>query len=233
MKQYAKKIAVVEDEADIRDLLKLHLENNDFEVSLFANGEKFFDEIEKRTYDLIILDIMLPGTDGLEIAKLLRSNDRTKNIPIIILTARGTEVDIVVGLELGADDYMTKPFAPRELIARIKAVFRRLERVQSDKIIRIGELEIFPDKIQVELGGKEVDLTATEFKILEALVKRRGRVLTRSQILDLLGQDRQFVLDRTVDVHILNIRKKLKDYGQIIQTIRGIGYKIVEDQIPD
>jgi two-component system phosphate regulon response regulator PhoB len=134
-----------------------------------------------------------------------------------------------VGLELGADDYITKPFSTRELLARIKVIFRRIERSESDKIIRFGEVEIFPEKVQVKISGSDVELTATEFNILKALVQKKGRVFTRAQILDILGEDRQFVLDRTVDVHILNIRKKLGQYGKNIQTIRGIGYKITDE----
>ncbi|MFP4458038.1 MAG: response regulator [Candidatus Zixiibacteriota bacterium] len=226
-----KRIAVVEDESDLRELLKLHLERDGYESKLFATGDEFLADLDNLIFDMALLDIMLPGTDGLKICQTLRQNERFKEVPIIILTAKGTEVDIVVGLELGADDYITKPFSPRELMARIKAIFRRMEHKQSEKVIRLGDIEVFPEKIIVKLKGEQIDLTTTEFKILEALVRRKGRVLTRSQILDLLGDDRQFVLDRTVDVHILNIRRKLGSYGKIIQTIRGIGYKIIEDQL--
>ncbi len=172
----------------------------------------------------------MPGTDGLKICQKIRQDERLKDIPIIMVTAKGTEVDVVVGLELGADDYITKPFSPREVMARIKSLFRRIERHDTDNVLRLGELEIFPDKVLVRVHAEEVELTTTEFKILEALMRKKGRIFTRSQILDLLGDDRQFVLDRTVDVHILNIRRKLGEYGRIIQTIRGIGYKIVEDK---
>jgi len=225
----SKKVAIIEDEADIRELLRLHLERSGYEISLYPSGDDFLSKKKGNSFDLVILDIMLPGMDGLDVLKYLRSDEKTKEIPVIMLTAKGTEVDIVVGLELGADDYITKPFSTRELLARIKVIFRRLERSESDKIIRFGDVEIYPEKVQVKVHGNDIELTATEFNILKTLVQKKGRVFTRTQILDLLGEDRQFVLDRTVDVHILNIRKKLSTYGKNIQTIRGIGYKITEE----
>lgn len=227
-----KKIAIVEDEADLRDLLKLHITREGFEPVPFQNGDSFLDFIRQGQVDLVLLDIMLPGTDGLSICRILRSEDKTRNLPIVLLTAKGTELDIVVGLELGADDYITKPFSTRELIARVKSLFRRLERIDQEKSLKLGSIEVYPDRVEVFSDGKSVDLTTTEFKILETLLRRRGRVLTRGQILDILGDDRQFVLDRTVDVHVLNIRRKLGDNGKHIITIRGIGYKIVDDSMP-
>ncbi len=225
-----KRIAIVEDETDLRELLRLHVERDGYEALEFSSGDEFLRFLDAGVVDLVLLDIMLPGTDGLKICQTVRQDERLKDIPIIMVTAKGTEVDVVVGLELGADDYITKPFSPREVMARIKSLFRRLDRHESGNVLRLGDLEIFPDKVLVKVSGEEVELTTTEFKILEALMRKKGRVFTRSQILDLLGDDRQFVLDRTVDVHILNIRRKLGEYGKIIQTIRGIGYKIVEDK---
>lgn len=228
-----KRIAIVEDEKDLLELLDLHIKRDGYETLLFDNGDDFISALDSNIFDMAILDIMLPGTDGLKICQHLKQSERFKDTPIIMLTAKGTEVDIVVGLELGADDYITKPFSPRELMARIKAVFRRTEQKTNYKVIRHGDIEIFPEKILVQVKGEPIDLTTTEFRIIEALVKRKGRVLTRSQILDVLGDDRQFVLDRTIDVHILNLRRKMGSYGKIIQTIRGIGYKVSEDRSPN
>ena len=224
-----KRIAVVEDEEDLRNLLKLHLEKEGYEPLLFGNGDAFLDFVEKNTLDMVVLDLMMPGTPGLEVCKLLRSSEKTRDVPIIILTAKSTEADIVVGLELGADDYMTKPFSMRELMARIKAMFRRLSSEDSEKILRNGPVEIYQERFKVAINGESVDFTATEFNILKYLMSRKDRVLTRNQILEALGGDRRFVIDRTVDVHILNIRKKLGEYGRMIQTIRGVGYRLVEE----
>ena len=180
-------------------------------------------------FDLLILDLMLPGTNGLDVCRLLRNDDKTKNLPIIMLTAKGTEPDIVVGLELGADDYITKPFSIRELLARVKSVLRRIEITEFESELKIGNITVYPEKYIAEVKGKKVDLTSTEFKILELLLRKKERVLTRMQILDSLGEDRQFVVDRTVDVHIVNLRKKLGKAGGVIRTIRSVGYKITEE----
>ena len=224
-----RKIAVVEDEADLRDLLKLHLEREGYEVILFDNGDSFLDFTERNAVDMVLLDLMLPGIDGLEVCKIMRNNEATSGVPIIMLTAKSTEADIVVGLEVGADDYLTKPFSTRELVARVKAVFRRITREEPESFLRNGELELYLERFSVTAAGKPVELTATEFNILHYFMSRPGRVLTRNQILSKLGSDRQFVIDRTVDVHILNIRKKLGRYGNMIITIRGVGYKMVEE----
>ncbi len=222
-----KRIAIVEDEMDLRELVKLHLEREGYEVLTFVDGDKFLDAYQKTAIDLILLDLMLPGSDGLEICRFVRGNDLLNETPIIMLTAKSSEADIVVGLELGADDYVTKPFSVRELIARVKAVLRRSDRATDERVLRMEGVELYSDRFLVLVDGEPAELTATEFKILEFLLKRQGRVLTRSQILEALGEDRQFVVDRTVDVHILNIRRKLGEYGNNIQTIRGVGYRIV------
>ncbi len=228
-RQKMKKIAVVEDETDLRELLKLHLERESYIPLLFPDGDQFLEFAEKNSVDMLLLDIMLPGTDGMDVCRILRADERTKDLPIIMVTAKSTESYIVVGLELGADDYITKPFSIAELMARIKALFRRMSKSESQTVLKTENVELYPDKFQLNIEGKPVELTTTEFKILEALMRKQGRVFTRSQILDVLGEDRQFIIDRTVDVHILNIRRKLGKYGKIIQTIRGIGYKIIED----
>ena len=223
-----KRIAIVEDEEDLRELLRLHIEREGYEARLYATGDEFLNSVQMTSFDMLILDLMLPGTDGLDVCRILRADDSTKDIPIIMLTAKSSEADIVVGLELGADDYMTKPFSPRELMARIKALFRRTEISDDQKHLRIAGVELFSDRFLVLVDKEPIELTATEFKILEYLMRHAGRVLSRNQILESLGDDRQFVMDRTVDVHILAIRRKLGIYGNIIQTIRGIGYRIVD-----
>jgi len=223
-----KRIAIVEDEEDLRELLRLHIEREGYEARLYATGDEFLNSVQMTSFDMLILDLMLPGTDGLDVCRILRADDSTKDIPIIMLTAKSSEADIVVGLELGADDYITKPFSIRELMARIKALFRRTEFSDDQKHLRIAGVELFRDKFLVLVDKEPIELTATEFKILECLMRRAGCVLSRNQILESLGDDRLFVTDRTVDVHILAIRRKLGNYGNIIQTIRGIGYRIVD-----
>lgn len=224
-----KRIAVVEDEEDLRNLLKLHLERDGYEVLLFSNGDAFLDFADKNRLGLVILDLMMPGTGGLDVCRILRTDEKNSDVPIIILTAKSTEADIVVGLELGADDYITKPFSMRELQARIKSMFRRISKSESESVLSNGAVTVHVDRFQVLADGEPVQLTATEFSILSFLMRRKGRVLTRNQILDSLGGDRQYVIDRTVDVHILNIRKKLGDAGKMIETIRGIGYRMEEE----
>ncbi len=224
-----KRIAVVEDEEDLRNLLKLHLERDGFEVVLFSNGDAFLDFADKNRVDMVLLDLMMPGTGGLDVCRIIRNNEKSVDVPIIFLTAKSTEADIVVGLELGADDYITKPFSMRELQARIKALFRRISKTESENVLVNGPTTVLIDKFEVTVDGKPVLFTATEFSILAHLMKRKGRVLTRNQILDSLGGDRQFVIDRTVDVHILNIRRKLGDASSMIETIRGIGYRMKEE----
>lgn len=223
-----KHIAVVEDESDMRELLNMHLSREGYIAHTYSSGDEFLDAVKSTRFDMVLLDLMLPGTDGLDICRILREKSETKNLPIIILTAKGSEADIVVGLELGADDYITKPFSVRELIARIKAVFRRSEVSRDEKHLKVAGIELFSDRFLVLVDKKPIELTSTEFKILEYLMRRKGWVLSRNKILEALGEDRQFVVDRTVDVHILNIRRKLGKYGNIIQTIRGVGYRMAD-----
>ena len=226
-----KLIAVVDDEEDILELVSHHLKREGFRVKEFQNGRDFLLYVESSLIpDLVILDIMLPATDGLDICRSLRSKSRTHSIPIIMLTAKASEADVVVGLELGADDYIVKPFSPRELIARIKSILRRANKETDRKTIRIGPLQINTEKFEVSVDGKRVELTTTEFKILEVLAEGQGRVFTRDQLLKkkrLWGDDK-LVYDRTIDVHIKNIREKLGKAGSMIKTIRSIGYKLEE-----
>ena len=223
-----KLIAVIDDEPDILELVSLHLTKSGFKVKEFLNAESFFKFLSSEIPDLIILDLMLPDSDGIEICKYLKSNQELKSIPIIMLTARVSETDKVLGLELGADDYVTKPFSPRELVARVKAVLRRKTQDSGEKI-KIGDILLIDlNKFQVFVENKKIDLTPTEFRILKILATKKGWVFTRDQILDHLWGHDKAVLDRTIDVHIKNLREKLGKAKKFIKNVRGIGYKIEE-----
>ncbi len=219
-------IFVVEDEPDILNLIVHHLNRSGFRAQGFQDARSFMDCLSTEIPDLVILDLMLPDMDGMEICRYMRSEDRLSAIPIIMLTARSGEEDRVAGLEMGADDYVVKPFSPRELVARVKAVLRRSGKKGR---IKAGELLVDLDGHQVFVGGKRVDLTPTEFKILRMLVRKRGWVLTREKILDEVWGYDKVVLGRTVDVHIKNLREKLGDAGRFIKSVRGVGYKFEED----
>ncbi|MCD6472113.1 response regulator transcription factor [Candidatus Aerophobetes bacterium] len=225
----SKLIAVVDDEPDIVELITHHLKKEGFRTKDFYDGESLLNFVKITLPELIILDLMLPGIDGLEICRILKRNEKTSFIPVVMLTAKGTETDIVVGLELGADDYIVKPFSPRELVARVKTVLRRAEpKKEKTKSIKLDDLLIDLTRYEARVNNKKIDLTTTEFKILVLLAERPGWVLTRNQILKDLWEDEKIVLDRTIDVHIKNLREKLGEVGKLIKTIRGIGYKIEE-----
>jgi DNA-binding response OmpR family regulator len=222
-------IAVLDDEPDILELVSLNLKNAGFRTSGFLEAESFYRFLDGQVPDLIILDLMLPGMDGFEICRHLRNGDRFSSIPIIMLTAKAAELDKILGLELGADDYVTKPFSPRELVARVKAVLRRHEpREDTGKMAAGGILVLDPQTCEVEVEGKRVELTATEFKILELLLSRRSRVFSRDQILDHLWGNEKTVVDRTIDVHIRHLREKLGEAARFVKNIRGMGYKLDE-----
>ena len=223
------RVAIVEDEADIANLVSSHLEKQGFKVESHLTAASFLKSLPKHKPDLILLDLMLPDSDGLEICKLMKKNEEWQAIPVIILTAKGEETDKIVGLELGADDYVTKPFSLKELTARIRAVLRRQTAEPASKKIEIGRaLVIDLTKHQVSYKGNLIDLTSTEFNILSLLASRKGWVFTRDQVLDKLwGQDK-IVLDRTIDVHIKNLREKLGEASRYIKNIRGVGYKLEE-----
>ena len=224
-----KLIVIIDDEPDIVQLVSLHLKKSGFDVKGFLNAEDFFDFIGKKLPDLILLDLMLPDADGFEVCKYLRRKDEFAATPIIMLTAKGEETDKVLGLELGADDYITKPFSPKELVARVKAVLRRQDKEEVLKKIIIRDLlTIYPEKYEAYVEGKRMDLTSTEFKILTLLASKKGWVFTRDQILDYLWGQEKAVLDRTVDVHIKHLREKLGKASQLIKNIRGVGYKLEE-----
>lgn len=226
----SKLIAIVDDEPDIVELVTLHLRRAGFQAEGFPDAEGFFQFINTHTPDLIILDLMLPDMDGLEICKYLKRREEFASIPIIMLTARTEEVDRILGLELGADDYVTKPFSVKELIARVKAVLRRLDRREIVKKIDIGDMVVIDlERYEVTVDGQKTELTPTEFRILELLASKKGRVFTRNQILEYLwGQDKAAVLDRTIDVHIKNLREKLGKAAKFIRNVRGVGYKLEE-----
>ncbi len=223
-------ILVVDDEEDLLELIRFNLEREGHNVDCAESGEEAVNKVAASTYDLILLDLMLPGIDGLEVAKILKADSQAKDIPIIMLTAKGEEADVVVGLEFGADDYITKPFSPRVLAARIKAVLRRKIRASSEdaNLIRIHEFIIDSTKHEVVAGNERVDLTYTEFQVLKYLAENPGWVFTRSQIVDSVRGDGYAVTDRSVDVQIAGLRKKLGKYGEYIETVRGVGYRFME-----
>lgn len=222
-----KLIAIVDDEEDIRELVSINLKKAGFKTKEYSDADSLLKSLSKSMPDLIILDIMMPGTDGIETVKILKRDDRYSFIPVILLTAKSDEPEKVVGLEIGADDYVTKPFSPRELAARVKAVLRRKAKTEDTaEIVEIGPVTIDMDKHEVAVKGKKVELTATEFNILHILALKRERVLSREQILDNLWGSEKTVVDRTIDVHIKHLRTKLGTAGKMIRNIRGVGYKI-------
>jgi len=221
------KIYIVEDESDIAELLKVNLEKSGYKPKSFSEASSFFKKVEVEKPDLVILDLMLPDMDGLEVCKNLRGNPKTSGIPIIMLSAKGEETDRILGLELGADDYVTKPFSPRELISRIKAILRRAVRSESTSIIKVANIiEIDLDKHTVRVDGIKVELTSSEFRILTILAEKPGWVFSREKILDKVWGYEKAVVDRTVDVHIRHLREKLGPAADYIKNIRGAGYKI-------
>lgn len=222
-----KTIYIVEDEPDIRETLAYNLSQEGFKVSEFSDAESCLNKIQKKKPDLLLLDLMLPGMSGLDLCKEIRADINLKNLAIIMLTAKGEEVDRIVGFELGADDYVTKPFSVRELILRVKVILKKqTESVESDESIEFGPIKLNLDAHEVLINNDEIVLTALEFKLLKHLIKRRGRVQTRDQLLgDVWGYSSE-VTTRTVDTHIKRLREKLGTVGDYIQTIRGVGYRL-------
>jgi two-component system alkaline phosphatase synthesis response regulator PhoP len=220
------KILVVDDEEDVLELVRYNLDKNGYRIEAATTGEDAIKKARTKLPDLIILDLMLPGIDGLEVCRKLKSDSKTQNIPIIMLTAKGEETDIVTGLELGADDYVTKPFSPKVLIARVRRILHRAVARDLEKApVKIHELTIDPARRRVLIKNKPVDLTFTEFNILYKLAKRPGLVFTRYQIVDALHGDDYLVTDRAVDVQIVGLRKKLGPCSKYIETVRGVGYR--------
>ena len=223
------RILVVDDEEDLLELVNYNLSREGFRVECVATGEAALAAARKNLPDLIVLDLLLPSVDGLEICRRLKADEKTKHIPIIMLTAKSEEADMVSGLELGADDYMTKPFSPRVLLARVKAILRRKAKQSADDaVVQIRELVIHPGRHEVLIQGKPIELTYTEFRLLHHLARRPGWAFTRSQIVDAVKGADYPVTERSVDVQVAGLRKKLGDLGRYIQTVRGVGYRFKE-----
>lgn len=225
------KIFVVDDEEDILELVNFVLSKENYRVEQFPTGEELLKAIKSDKPDLLLLDLMLPGIDGFDICKIIKNDDKFSDIPIIMLTAKGDEVDVVSGLELGADDYMVKPFSARVLTARIKAILRRGKRILSndDDIIEIDDLKIHPGRHEVSLAGDYLDLTFSEFRLLQLLAQKRGWVYTRYQIVDALRGSDYPVTERAIDVQVVGLRKKLGNHGRFIETVRGVGYRFKDN----
>ena len=220
------KIVVIEDEVDILEVINYNLLKEGFDVCSALDGEEGLALIKKEVPDLVLLDLMLPGLDGIEICRKLKTDYSTRSIPIIMVTAKGEESDIVLGLGMGADDYMVKPFRPRELMARIRSVLRRGDFIEEGEgVVSIDELIIDINRHEVKLEGKKIVLTAMEFKLLHFLASHPGQVFTRENLLNHVSSDDTFIIDRNIDVHIRSIRKKLNKHRELIETIHRVGYR--------
>jgi two-component system phosphate regulon response regulator PhoB len=222
----AKLILVVDDEPDLRELVQINLVQAGFAVDLAATGSEALERLRVAKPDLVVLDLMLPDVSGTEICRKIRADEDLADLPVIMLTALSQEVDRVVGFELGADDYVAKPFSPRELVLRVKAVLRRRDQGEPDgQILRHGELTLDAARRRCAVGGEAVDLTAKEFSLLETLMRREGHVFTRERLLDVVwGSDVKVTL-RTIDTHVKRLREKLGPAGALIDTVRGVGYR--------
>ena len=220
------KIVVIEDEVDILEVINYNLSKEGFDVCSALDGEEGLALIKKEVPDLVLLDLMLPGLDGIEICRTLKADYSTRSIPIIMVTAKGEESDIVLGLGMGADDYVVKPFRPRELMARIRSVLRRGDFIEEGEgLVSIDELVIDINRHEVKLEGKKIVLTAMEFKLLHFLASHPGQVFTRENLLNHVSSDDTFIIDRNIDVHIRSIRKKLNKHRELIETIHRVGYR--------
>jgi two-component system, OmpR family, phosphate regulon response regulator PhoB len=221
------RILVIEDEPDIAEVLQYNLEKEGFEVETARRGDAGFDAVRRDSPDLVLLDLLLPGIDGLELTRMLKRDPLTSRLPIVMLTARGEEVDRIVGLELGADDYISKPFSPREVVLRVKAVLRRFQQEESAaELIELGGIELDISAHQLRVRGGDVPLTATEFRLLRLLLERSGRVQTRAQLLSDVWGYAEDIDSRTVDTHIRRLRRKLGPEAERIETVIGVGYRL-------
>ncbi len=225
-------ILVIEDDEDIQVLLQHNLLQEGYKVAVAATGEDGLHKVKKDLYDCLLLDLMLPGMDGMEVCRQLKKDPKTQNVPIIMVTAKGEESDIVTGLELGAEDYIVKPFSPRVLVARIRSVLRRKSREAYDEaaVVSAENLEIHPGRHEVVYKGKKLDLTRMEFQVLHLLASRPGWVFTRGQVIDSVRTDNYPVTDRSVDVMIVGLRRKLGEAGELIETVRGVGYRFAQEE---
>ena len=222
-----KKILIIEDESDVADLLTLNLRKAGFRISTTADGASGLQKARDDRPDFIVLDLMLPKMSGLEVCKILKSDVTTSQIPILMLTAKAEEIDRIVGLEFGADDYVTKPFSPREVVLRIRAILRRGEK--PDETLKAGPISVDPARHQVRVNGKRVHLTSLEFKLLRTLMQRRGRVQDRDRLLNEVWGYESVIDTRTVDTHVRRLREKLGKAGDVIETVRGFGYRLREN----
>jgi DNA-binding response OmpR family regulator len=227
-------VLAIDDEPDVLELVEYNLKHDGFQVITARDGPTGLDAARRKKPDAILLDVMLPGLDGIEVCRQLKSNEATSSIPVIMLSARGEESDVVVGLAVGAEDYVSKPFRPRELTARIRAALRRARRSRETQqpaaVLRVGELSIDPSRVEARVGETRVPLTLTEFHILHLLAGQPGRVYTRQQILDRIVGEDSGLLERNVDVHVRGIRKKLGEAANLVETIRGVGYRVVDEE---
>lgn len=225
-----KKIFVIDDERDIQDIIKVNLLKEGYNVETILSGEDALKMMAKDVPDLIVLDIMMEGMDGYEFCKTVRADKNLKSVPIIFLSVKSEEIDKILGLELGADDYLTKPFSVKELISRIKAVLRRAESSSQsgseEKVIRYKGIELYPEKFQVSIDKNDIKLTKTEFELLHLFLSHPGKIFTRDNIIDSVRGSDIYITDRTVDVHIMNLRKKLENLKNLISTFSGVGYGI-------
>ena len=234
MRPTSKLIAVVDDDPAVREVVASHLKRAGFQTAEFANAGSFYEFLDARKPDLVILDRALPDGDGLDVCRYMRERHRFAGVPVLMLTGMNEELDRVLGLELGADDYIAKPFSSLELVARVKTHLRRLDRESEAEKIELGDLLVIDlGRYRVTTEGHVVELTPTEFRVLRILAEKPGWVLSREQILDALWGNDKAVIDRTVDLHITNIRKKLGPAGKLIQSVRGVGYRIVEPSQSD
>ncbi len=225
------RILVVDDEEDLAELVRYNLTKEGFQVTCVGSGELALGEARSQVPDLIVLDLLLPKVDGLDVCKQLKSDPKTQHIPIVMLTAKSEEVDMVTGLECGADDYITKPFSPRVLLARIRSVLRRRSKAAADddpEALRIANLLIHPGRHEVLVNGTAIDLTFTEFRLLHFLARKPGWAFSRSQIVDAVKGEDYPVTERSVDVQVVGLRKKLGSMGTCIETVRGVGYRFKE-----
>jgi two-component system alkaline phosphatase synthesis response regulator PhoP len=229
---HKKRILLIEDEEDIAALIKLQAELSGYKMHVEVDGLNGYRAIEREKPDLVILDIMLPGQNGFDICRKMKSNPELKNIPVIVLSAKGEEIDVILGLELGADDYVAKPFSPKVLFSRIKAVLRRgKEAEKTPKILSFGDFTLEVDRYLLRRLDKIIAITLSEFGILKRLLTNRGKVLTRNQLLDDIHNDDAFIVDRNIDVHIASLRKKLGPHFDWIETVRGVGYRFREEPV--
>lgn len=225
------RLLVVEDETDIAELIRYNLSLEGFQVETYASGEEGLRAVERHPPDLLMLDLMLPGVSGLEICRIVKANNKTAHVPVIMVSAKGEEQDVVRGLEMGADDYITKPFSPKVLSARVKTVLRRQHsgKIYSrDQMVEVGSLKIHPGRHEVTINEQKIDLTHSEFQILHFLAQRSGWVFTRGQIVDAIRGENYAVTDRSIDFQMVGLRKKLGEMGEYIETVRGVGYRFRE-----